>query len=167
MKLTTFEKNLAELYWLAYLLTGNEDRSVHASSSALDIDDGLFDGEKKKWARALTIVEALGTIETVLRRSLVRVAQSNGEEMASQAEWMGRARITTEEFEDAVLRIDAFPRCAMLLTIFEGLPIKATALLLNASMALTAAAQRIGIVQLTARLAAHHDREQVAALSFG
>ena len=35
----TFEKNASELYWLAFLLTGNADRSVQAFDRALDFDE--------------------------------------------------------------------------------------------------------------------------------
>ncbi len=63
-----------------------------------------------------------------------------------------KPRVDREEFEEAVISIDAFPRCAMLLTIFEGMSIRAASALLHADEALTRVAQRIGIVELTRNL---------------
>ena len=74
----TFETSSSELYWLAYLLTGNEDRSVQAFTRALDLEEETnlaFDGFMNQWARKLIIVAALGAIETDLRRSQARVAR--------------------------------------------------------------------------------------------
>ncbi len=178
----TFEKNSSELYWLAYLLSGNEDRGVQAFDRALDLDlnedaNPAFDGFMTGWARKLIVTEALGTIRTVLRQSIARVARTPGEdagEYVPKEEVLRRPAIRKEQFEEAVIAIDAFPRCAMLLTIFEGLPVKTAADLLHADEALTAAAQRIGIVQLTRNLAGntrdpHPDQGHapVPALSLG
>jgi hypothetical protein len=160
----TFEKNSSELYWLAYLLTGNEDRSVQAFGRALDIGENAnpaFNGFMNEWARKLVIVEALGGMEGELRRSIARVARATekGAEKDVQGKWTLRQGIAKEEFEQAVLAIDAFPRCAMLLTIFEGMTVGAAANLLHADEPLTAAAQRSGIVQLTRNLAGSDGRD--------
>jgi hypothetical protein len=149
-----FEKHSSELYQLAFLLTGNTDRSVQAFTLALDLDEqmnSVFDGFRK-----LIMVEALGTMKTELRKSIVRVARMAGDELLGSGRWTQRQGIAKEEFEEAVIAIDAFPRCAMLLTIFEGLPLKTAAIMLDAGEALTAAAQRIGIVQLTRCLAGNN-----------
>jgi hypothetical protein len=160
----TFEKNSSELYWLAYLLTGNEDRSVQAFGRALDTGENAnpaFNGFMNEWARKLIIVEALGGMEGELRRSMARVARATekGAEKELQGKLALRQGIAKEEFEQAVLAIDAFPRSAMLLTIFEGMTVGAAANLLHADEALTAAAQRIGIVQLTRNLAGSDGRD--------
>jgi hypothetical protein len=160
----TFETSSPELYWLAYLLTGNEDRSVQAFTRALDLEEETnlaFDGFMNQWARKLIIVAALGAIETDLRRSqarVVRMAEAPGSVKFNQRPDITKD-IAKEEFEQAVISIDAFPRCAMLLTIFEGLTIPAAAILLNAEEALTAKAQRIGVVQLTRNLSGEGGRD--------
>jgi hypothetical protein len=64
-----------------------------------------------------------------------------------------------------VIAIDALPRCAMLLTIFEGISIEAAAVLLHADESLTAAAQQMGIVQLTSNLAGNGGRDPFPGLS--
>jgi DNA-directed RNA polymerase specialized sigma24 family protein len=61
--------------------------------------------------------------------------------------------MTKSELERAVLAIDAFPRCALLLTVFEGLSIEDAASLLNAGEALVKLAQSVGFVQLTRSIA--------------
>jgi hypothetical protein len=157
-----FEKNSSELYRLALLLTGNTDRSVEAFSRAIDFDEEenpAFGGFMNAWARKLIIVKALGTIEKELRASKQRVARRVADEAAGVGKWKRRAHIAREEFEEAVIVIDAFPRCAMLLTIFEGMPIEDAAVLLNADKSLTASAQRIGIVELTRNLAGNGGRD--------
>ena len=75
------------------------------------------------------------------------------------ASWKRRPTIAKQEFEDVVIAIDAFPRCAMLLTIFEGMSTKAASVLLNEDEALTRKAQRIGIVELTRNLAGDSGRD--------
>ncbi len=87
-----------------------------------------------------------------LRTSRQRTA-ARAEELP-EAKLQARPEIAREEFEDAVISIDAFPRCAMLLTIFEGMSIRAASALLHADEALTRVAQRIGIVELTRNLTA-------------
>jgi len=139
------EQQSFELFSLAFLLTGDTERSVVAFDRALDHDE-------TENARELVIGEALGTMRTELRTSRQRTA-ARGEEF-HEAKLQTRPEIAQEEFEEAVISIDAFPRCAMLLTIFEGMSIRAASALLNADEALTRVAQRIGIVELTRNLTA-------------
>jgi hypothetical protein len=153
----TFERDSSELYWLAYLFTGNSDRGVQAFDRALDFENAVFGGFMKAWARKLIIVEALGTMEKELRTSIQRTARSAGAERP--AKWTRPPEVNKERFEQAVITIEAFPRCAMLLTIFEGMPVSAASVLLNTSEALTRRAQGIGIVQLTRNLTGDPGRE--------
>jgi hypothetical protein len=149
----TFEKNSSRLYSLAFLLTGDIDRSVEAFDKALDVDEPVRDGFMDEWARRLVIVAALATMERELLASIRRTLHRAVEEPSGYPSWKRRARIARAEFEAAVLAIDPFPRCAMLLTVFEGMSIKLAAVLLHANEALTSVAQRLGIVQLTRNLA--------------
>jgi hypothetical protein len=146
----TFEEQSSELYSLALLLTGDVDRSVEAFDRALDFED--------QNPREVIIDEALGTIRTDLRVSKQRVARTSDDGLAN-ARWKRRAYIGREEFEEAVIAIDAFPRCAMLLTIFEGKSIEEASALLHEDEKLTQKAQRIGIVQLTSNLAGDSGRD--------
>ncbi len=142
-----FEEQSSELFSLAFLLTGDTDRSVEAFDRALDYDD-------PENPRDVIIGEALGTMATELRKSRQRTAERAEEPPDTGEKLQARPRIAREEFEEAVISIDAFPRCAMLLTIFEGMSIRAASALLHADEALTRVAQRIGIIELTRNLTA-------------
>jgi hypothetical protein len=150
----TFEEQSSELYSLAFLLTGNADRSVEAFDRALDSDseNPAFDEFINSWARKLIIGEALAGIRSELRASRLRVGRVAEDGIPRDVKWKGRPYIGREEFEEAVVAIDAFPRCAMLLTIFEGMSTAAASALLNAGEALVRKAQCIGIVELTRNL---------------
>jgi hypothetical protein len=135
-----FEEQSSELFSLAFLLTGDTERSVEAFDRALDYDE-------TENPRELIIGEALGTMATELRTSRQRTAKRAEDEPAGETKLQRRLpeqpRIAREEFEEAVISIDAFPRCAMLLTIFEGMSIRAASALLHADEALTRAVEAI------------------------
>jgi hypothetical protein len=59
-----FEEHVAELYWLAYLITGDQDRSVQAFTDALDCDEAnpTFREFMISWARKLVVVAALSLV---------------------------------------------------------------------------------------------------------
>ncbi len=155
-----FEENSSELYSLAFLLTGNADGGVEAFDRALDFDESTALGDfMTAWARKLVIVEALETIKDELSISKEKVARAPEEEAGANAKLKRRAYISRREFEEAVIGIDAFPRCAMLLTIFEGMSPQAAAALLNADKKLVRKAQRVGIVGLTRNLAGDSGRD--------
>lgn len=52
-----------------------------------------------------------------------------------------------------MLALDVFPRCALLLTVFEKLSIKDTTVLLGADEALVRKAQCLGLIELTRNIA--------------
>src|SRR5437879_5784186 len=117
-----FEEHQAELYWLAFLLTGDREHSAEAVTRALDFKDAgnrTFRGFMVSWARKLVIAEALAAIDSELRESALRLQASDPAEPASLPSpglvGVEYARpITTQEFERAVLALDVFPRCAVL-----------------------------------------------------
>jgi hypothetical protein len=61
--------------------------------------------------------------------------------------------MTKPEFERAVLALDVFPRCALLLTIFEKLSIQDAVALLGVEQALLRKAQGLGLIELTRNIA--------------
>jgi DNA-directed RNA polymerase specialized sigma24 family protein len=149
----TFEDQAAELHWLAYLLTGSEDRSFQAFTKALDSEDYANPATSDfmtSWSRKLVIAAALDTIRPQLRESALRTARSEDPDPATLAASKPAAsqRMTTPKFEHAMLAIDVFPRCALLLTIFEKLSLDDAALLLNADKALVRKAQGQGLLGL-------------------
>jgi DNA-directed RNA polymerase specialized sigma24 family protein len=157
-----FEEHSSELYWLAFLLTGDREQSVQAFTRAFELENGanpVFRQFMVSWARKLVIAASLATIETELRQSACRIADADGQDSATLAgslpsdAWTGDGHMTKFELERAVLAIDAFPRCALLLTVFERLSIEDAASLLNASEALVKIAQGVGFIQLTRNIA--------------
>lgn len=156
-----FGEHRSELYWLAFLLTGDQEQSVQAFSHALDVEDRanrFFRGWMVSWARRLVIAAALGAIASELRESVRRIQRSRLEHPAfpcrpPSGNWTGFQGITKPEFERAVLALDVFPRCALLLTVFERLSIQDSAVLLGADDALVRKAQGVGLVDLTCNVA--------------
>jgi len=152
-----FEEHSAELYWLAFLLTGDREKGVAAFTRAVDFEEDanpVFRGFMISWARKLIIAQALAGIRPQLRDSMRRLKTelwSHGR-LPSGAS-ADNLRISRLEFERAVLAMDAFQRCAMLLTVFEGLSVAETALLLDADIELVKKAQIRGLVELTRNIA--------------
>jgi DNA-directed RNA polymerase specialized sigma24 family protein len=153
-----FEDHAAELHWLAYLLTGNQDRSVQAFTKALDSEDyanPAIADFMVSWSRKLVIGAALETIRPELRESALRTARSEDPDPAAlvASKPAEPHPMTSPEFQRAVLAIDAFPRCALLLTVFEKLSLDDAALLLNADKALVRKARAQGLLELAGAFA--------------
>ncbi len=161
-----FEERSSELYSLAFLLTGSADRSVEAFNRALDFDreNPVFGKFMNAWARKLVVVEALDAMRAELRLSAHRVARAAEDDTPADANWKRRPNIPRDEFDEAVAAIDSLPRCAMLLTTFEGMSMQAASVLLNQDKSLTRKAQRMGLVQLTRHLAGGRDSRREPGL---
>jgi DNA-directed RNA polymerase specialized sigma24 family protein len=153
-----FKAQMGELYWLAYLITGDQDQSVRAFTSALDCNDAnsTFRQFMISWARRLVVVAALSFVNPQLRRSILRAQQADRdtpEKFAhcnvdfSSSPDIGA--VTRYDLEQALLAIDIFPRCALLLTVFEGLHVSDVGSLLSADPQLVKAAYSDAAVQLT------------------
>jgi hypothetical protein len=101
------------------------------------------------------IAKALATIDPELRASALRAPTPEpAAPPALPAQgWISRQSITRPEFERALLALDVFPRCAVLLTVFERLSLEESTLLLNADRELVARAQRQGLIELTRNIA--------------
>ena len=152
-----FEEHGAELYWLAYLLTGDPEQGFAAFTRSLNFEDSanpVFRGFMISWARKLIIGEALSGIRPQLRDSLRRLQTEPWRHGPLPSEAFAvRPGVDRAEFERAVLAIDVFPRCAVLLTVFERLSVTQAALLLNTHVDLVKQAQRRGLIELTRNLA--------------
>jgi DNA-directed RNA polymerase specialized sigma24 family protein len=149
----TFEDQAVELHWLAYLLTGSRDRSLQAFTKALDSEDYANAATADfiaAWSRKLVIAASLDTIRPQLRESALRVARSEDPDPATlvASKPPGSEQMTTPEFERAVLAVDLFPRCALLLTVFEKLSLDEAALFLNADKALVRKGQGQALLEL-------------------
>jgi DNA-directed RNA polymerase specialized sigma24 family protein len=151
-----FRDNMSELYWLAFLLTGDRERSVQAYTGALNSEapGSTLHQFLLSWARRLVIVAALGTIRSQLRESVARNQPAAAGELKelAQLDPADRARLTKTELEEALLAMEVFPRCVVILTLLEGLPVKEAASLLGADERTVKAAQARGVTEMTLRI---------------
>ena len=161
MDLTDAKSHGADLYWLAFLLTGCRDISIDLAAAAVsqDAENPFFDSWMRAWSRRIVISKALASIcvelaESARETDLARVDRG----WALPRNWSLPADTTKAEIEDALLAIAVFPRAAVVLSIFEGVHIEDAAALLNQDAALIRKAQTIGLRELTANLAAKDER---------
>lgn len=164
----TFARERSELLWLAYLLTGDRGTSVEAVADAMDLSDAgnpFFRNWMIAWSRKLVIAKALGAVEGEMAASVHRTRDRRcprPAEMPGRGWTLGRAA-GKAELECALLAIDIFPRCALLLTVFEKVSLDDAASLLNAGRDLVKTAKAIGLAELTWNLS----RPCVAPLAGG
>ena len=150
-------KRAADLYWLASLLTGNRGLSVDATLEALAFQDEanpFFSDWMLAWSRRVFIAKALATIRDELAASARRTASKRAEKTAlPPPNWTLDRGTTKVQLESALLAIDVFPRCALLLSVFERMSLEDVGILLNSERDLVRTAQMIGLLELTRNLA--------------
>jgi len=155
----------ADLFWLAFLLTGRQDVSIDiASDIAVSGGDAspFFADWMRGWQRRLVVAGALTAIHENLADSARRtqVARFKGSGncgvghggSATSHNWSLSPDTTKADLERALLAIDVFPRAALLLLVFEGMQMADAATLLDADPALVRKAQAIALRELTANL---------------
>jgi hypothetical protein len=135
----------ATLYRLAYLLTGHRWSGVDMTLEMLDSRDGadsVFSNWILAWSRRLVIAKALAGIRDDLVASARRTASRHAEKIALPPKnWVLDPNTTKTEVESALLEIDVFPRCAILLTVFEKVSVEDAAVLLDEETSLVRKAQ--------------------------
>jgi DNA-directed RNA polymerase specialized sigma24 family protein len=146
-----------QLYWLAFLLTGDREESVDVTTEALESSDSnpFFSAWMLAWSRKVVIAKALTAIREELAASARRIAAAHAPRCGSRAprDWSLTAAATKLELERALLAIEAFPRCVLLLMQFEGLSIDDAMVLLDADRDLVHKAQVFALQELTRNLA--------------
>ena len=152
-----FTEQMADLYWLAYLITGDRERSVEAFTGALNSEANppALQRFLRSCARRLVIVAALGTIRRQLRESAWNTRSATREELRglSRLASADLASLTKREIEEVLLAMDVFQRCAVILTLLEGLPVKEAAELLSVEQDTVKAALARGVTEMTCRMA--------------
>ena len=148
---------MANLYWLAFLLTGNPRLSVDVTLEAVASQDDanpFFSAWMLAWSRRVFIAKALAGIRDELARSARRTASKRAERVAlPPRNWSLNRDTTKVQLESALLAIDVFPRCALVLSVFERMSLEDVGILLNSERALVRTAQMIGLLELTRNLA--------------
>jgi DNA-directed RNA polymerase specialized sigma24 family protein len=153
-------KNRAtSLYRLAFLLTGDRARSLDVTLEAIDSGDvmtSFFSNWIQSWSQRLVIAKALAGIREQLIASARRTASLRIEKFALPSRNLFADPDSDGaggHIESALLSIDVFPRCALLLTVFEGMSEEDAAILLDADLDSVRKARIIGLRELTRNLA--------------
>jgi hypothetical protein len=150
------KKAAADLYWLAFLLTGRRDISIDIAADAATSQDGanpFFADWLRGWQRRLVIAKALTAIHDELADSARRTEVAPPNSSGTPRNWSLSPDTTKADLERALLAIDLFPRATLLLLIFEGVRMADAATLLDADPDLLRKAREIGLRELTANLA--------------
>jgi len=151
------DPNGFRIYWLAFLLTGHRGMSVDVTLEALVLPDDVnpfFSTWMLAWSRRVFIAKALAAIRDELAASARRTESKRAEKAAlPPRNWTLDGDTTKVQLESALLSIDVFPRCALLLSVFEGMSLEDAAILLDAEQDLVRKAQMIGLRELTRNLA--------------
>jgi hypothetical protein len=146
-----------DLYWLGYLLTGDRERSVRAVIETIEMPDAanpFFESWMITWSRKIFVGKILGYVTpkmsaAELRNRLKRLQAETGRGLKSGIDpTAGKA-----ELERALLAIDPFPRCSLLLSVFERLATEDIGILLNADRESVKTATAIGLLELARNLA--------------
>jgi len=145
--------NSSEIYWLIYLLTGNREGGGTSCAQVAVRENPGFTGFMSDWARKLVISSALGTMRPQLQKSIEQVRSAHSGLPIGPLQPMSPEKLTKTDLGRAVLAIDAFPRCVLVLTIFESMPAAEAARLLGVDTKLLKSAQAIALTELTRNLA--------------
>jgi len=161
--LTQIDRQAGDLYWLAFLLTGRREAGVDVAVEALDSADGnaFFSALMLAWARKVVIAKALGVIRQELAASALRIASARARNHPTPRNWSLSSEATKVELERALLAIDAFPRCVLLLSLFEGMSLDDATVLLDVDRELIRKAQAFALQELTNNLAVMREASHV------
>lgn len=153
----TRTQNAVNLHWLATLLTGSGEIAAGVTmkaTAASDDPDAVFSAWMRAWSRRLVIARALTTVREDLAASARRMALRRTEKSTLPPwSWVLDPGTTKSDLERGLLSIDAFPRAAILLLVFERVPLRDAAILLDAEPDLVCQAQAAGVRELTINLA--------------
>jgi len=145
-------ESLRNLYWLAYVLTGDRELSVQAVEESLEVQNPLnpfFGSWMVTWSRKVFIAKLLSGVSAEIEASRLRTKALSSRISAKISRDSNLDRLPGRAgLEQALLAIDLFPRCAVVLRVFERLSLEDVAVLLGADQALVAAAQATGLMEL-------------------
>lgn len=166
-----YRDQASQLCWLACLLTSDRTRGLETTIEVLNTEDAVnpfFETWVVAWSRKLLIAKALGTVRAEMQASVIRTElrhfeYSTGMDSAPLSTWSFETGTETLQLERALLAIDLFPRCALLLMVFEKLSLDDATILLNTDKELVTTAKLIGLVELARNLTPNQGR--IPALS--
>lgn len=155
-------QTLTDIYRLAYFLTGKCEPVIDAMVEAADSSSDFFSGWMTAWSRRVVISKALAGMRDELAASARRTSCRRSRTELPSRDWSLSDATTADEFARAMLAIDLFPRCALLLSVFERMSAQDAATLLDATPELVRKAQIIGLQELTVNLASGQGWTSVA-----
>jgi DNA-directed RNA polymerase specialized sigma24 family protein len=145
------------IYWLAYLLSGQRGLSLDVTAESLESPDDsgpFFSTWMLAWSRRVFIAKVLAEIRGELRESAQRtILRRPDKGSLPSRDWTIAHDTTKVQLQSALLAIDLFPRCVLLLSIFEGVQPEDISTLLDVELDLVWKAQSIGMRDLTINLA--------------
>ena len=141
------DNGAVDLHWLATVLTGCPETAVDVTVQVTDSagdEKVFFSNWMSAWARRLVIAKALAAVARELAASACRTALKGEEHSAlPPRSWVLDEGTTKSDLEHALLSMDLFPRAAVLLLLFEGVPLEDAAVLLDAEPQLVRKARRL------------------------
>ena len=151
------KRNVADLHWLATLLTGSRETATDVTFQAIPPTqdaNAFFSDWLHAWSRRIVIAKALTAVREDLARSARRTEPKRGPspDLPPQP-WTLDRETTRPDLERALLMMDLFPRAAVLLLVFERLPLNDAAILLDSKPDLVRTALATGARDLTINLA--------------
>jgi DNA-directed RNA polymerase specialized sigma24 family protein len=164
-KLEQLQKQAASLYRLAWLLTGNQETSIDATLEVLDTESdagAFFERWMLSWSRRIVIAKVLNVIRRELAVSAQRTASIRVKALGLPPLSATLGDMTDIQLERALLAIDMFPRCALILTVFEGMSVEDTAVVLDCTPELARKARTLGLRHLIENLATMQAPQSVA-----
>lgn len=149
--------NLADLHWLATVLTGCHETAsdvTFQALSAMEEESLSMSLGMDMWPMRTFIAQALAPVREDLAASARRTVWRRAEKAKMPPRsWTLDVETTRSDLERALLPIDVFPRAAVLLLLFERVPLNDAAILLDAEPDLVRTALAVGALELTVNLA--------------
>jgi len=150
------KRNVADLHWVVTLLTGSREIATDVTFRAIapTQDENAFSTWMQGWSRRIAIAKAVTAVREELAQSARHAESTSGEnsELPPQS-WTLDWNTTRPDLERALLMIDLFPRAAVLLLLFERVPLNDAAILLDSEPDLIRKALAAGVRELTINLA--------------
>lgn len=151
------KRSVADLHWVATLLTGSRKIATDVTFQAIappQDENAFFSTWMQGWPRRIVIAKAVTAVREELAQSARHTQLMLGEnsEVPPQS-WTLDWNTTRPDLERALLMIDLFPRAAVLLLLFERVPLNDAAILLASEPDLVRKALAAGARELTINLA--------------
>ena len=151
------KRNVADLHWLATLLTGRPEIATELTFQAIapaEDANAFFSTWILAWSRRIVIAKALAVVREDLARSARQMEVRRADKLnLPPRSWTLEPGTTTTNLERALLRIDIFPRAAVLLLVFERVPLHDAAILLESDPNLVREGLTAGLRELTTNFA--------------